>query len=64
MPLRATSHLPPEPFPGVFRMSEYLVIELLVLGIAILLWFENRRAPRPPAAPPPPPAADPPPGDP
>lgn len=45
-------------------MPEYLVIELLVLGIAILLWFENRRAPRPPAAPPPPPAADPPPGDP
>ena len=45
-------------------MPEYLVIELLVLGIAILLWFENRRAPRLPAAPPPPPAADPPPGDP
>lgn len=47
-------------------MPEYLVIELLVLGIAILLWFENRRAPGPPAAPPPPPppAADPAPGDP
>ena len=32
-------------------MPEFLVIELLVLAIAIGLWFENRRPPRPPADP-------------
>ncbi|MBK6424516.1 MAG: hypothetical protein IPI38_01030 [Gemmatimonadetes bacterium] len=44
-------------------MPEYLVIELLVLGIAILLWLDHRRAPHPPAEPPPPAPgpADPPP---
>lgn len=44
-------------------MPEYLVIELLVLGIAIGLWFDHRRTCRLPAEPPPPPA-DPSPGDP
>ncbi len=41
-------------------MPEYLVIELLVLGIAILLWFDHQREPRPPAPPAAPPPADPP----
>ncbi len=34
-------------------MPEYLVIELLVLGIAIALWIDHRRTSRPPAPDPP-----------